>query len=410
MNARQKLITLAIVVLLLAGCSGRLEWWTDGQRPTDAPEATETVFYTPTYTSTPTPAKTPTAAPTDAPSATPTITPTPNPLTNILINPSFEGDYVTQNGIPEIRVAPGWVAWWIEEDTGVSWEMNRPEFGDSQYYAYRIHDGAKSQVIHKLYSTWFAGVAQRVSINPGDQIMVRVWVQSWSSAYDDNDIDPLTPPLSTDADPGQKVIMIGVDPEGGLDPLAPSVEWGAVYTLFEYGSNGAYNHSLGCGYDLDGKSPVYDYDSDGDFVADTPAYNCLQMTAYATGNTITVFVGGGPNYPVKHNDLYLDDAWAAVIGHDATMPTAAPSLTAQPSPTPESASVEIRAIVNNLRIRSGPSTSAEILGQLNTGDVCLCASACDSIGTPGLWVSVTCGNVVGWVSTGGQGGLYLYFN
>ena len=77
---------------------------------------------------------------------------------NLLANPSFEGGFHYQDGEGELKVADGWVGWYVDEgDKPPLWKNRRPEFGLTSE-AIRVHHGAKAQQYGIIYSTHLAGL------------------------------------------------------------------------------------------------------------------------------------------------------------------------------------------------------------------------------------------------------------
>ncbi len=203
---------------------------------------------------------------------------------NLLRNPSFEGTYHAWSGIPEIQVADEWTPWWLPQQDSDPPEINRrPEYkrADAALFANRVHSGSAAQQWFTFHSTHVAGMYQQVSgILPGKRLQFSVWAQAWSSSEDD--------PYVSIA-PGVINLQVGIDPTGNTDPWAGTVAW-----------SGTVN--------------VYDQ------------WVSVSMEAVAQSSAVTVFLKSAPQYPVKHNDTYWDDAALIVVG-DAPPP---------PSPTPES--------------------------------------------------------------------------
>ncbi len=202
---------------------------------------------------------------------------------NLLKNPGFEGQYSTWSNYMTAQTAPDWNPWWQSaEDDDLSWRLRMPEWKPASPWRNRIHSGDNAQQYFTFYGTHVAGVYQRAAVDPGDRLRFTIWVQVWSSAYDDANI--------SEAD-GQLDVWVGIDPTGGTDPFSGDIVW-----------------SL----------PKRQYDE----------WFLMSVEATAAANQATVYVRSEPQYPVKHNDVYIDDALLVVIGQEEPPP-------GDPTPTPE---------------------------------------------------------------------------
>jgi LysM repeat protein len=215
--------------------------------------------------------------------------------TNLLRNPGFEGEYSTwwEGSTPYVtaQMAPDWSPWWQRQLEGdPSWRNRMPEYKPAAPWQNRIRSGANAQQYFTFYGTHIAGIYQRVAVDPGSRLRFSIWAQVWSSAYDDASV--------SEAD-GEVNVEIGIDPTGGTDPLSAFVVW---------------------------SNPRRQYDQ----------WFQMSVEATASASSVTVFVWTEPQFPVKHNDIYLDDASLAVIGLVPTptfevVPTATPI---EPTPIP----------------------------------------------------------------------------
>ena len=209
---------------------------------------------------------------------------------NLLVNPSFEVPYVKQccrtdlppdkppTPIDEIRMAQGWVGWWLEPGQDAAHPAvgspgwHRPEFGNANCHypicAPRIHSGDEAQHYFTLFTLHDAGVYQQVSgITPGSVVQFSIYLQAWST---NENIGPsqLTQNMN---------LRIGIDPFGGTNAFSPNVIWGAPGNSFD-------------------------------------AWTLFTLQATAQGSSVTVFTRSTPYWAVQHNDVYLDDASLVVVG------------------------------------------------------------------------------------------------
>ncbi len=208
---------------------------------------------------------------------------------NLVRNPSFEGGYSAWNSIPEVQVAPDWTPWWVAQQPSDPPEINRrPEYkrADGALYPNRVRSGSAAQQYFTFHATHNAGLYQQVSGVPvGSRVQFTVWGQVWSSNYDD-------PNVSTE--PGIINMQVGIDPTGDSNPWAGTVVWSGVYNIYD-------------------------------------TWFQLAVEAVAQNGTVTLFMKSAPAYPVKHNDVYFDDASLVVVGSAPPPPTETPEATATES-------------------------------------------------------------------------------
>lgn len=241
---------------------------------------------------------------------------------NLLVNGDFEdGDLLSgwpfQDNIPEVQVAPGWRAFYLDtppsyvqmpvacEDKDVGCFWARPEFRDNKdiEFAYRVQSGHKSQKYFTFGRQHEAGLMQRVSgITPGVTLHFQAFVQLWSCmASADSWSTCPTAPYSNS--PALMHARVGIDPTGGTNPWAATVIWA--------GENNQVDQWLQ-----------------------------LQVEAVAQADAVTVFVYTRADWtdriPRIHNDVYIDNASLVIVDPDAS--TATPpveTVVDQPVATPE---------------------------------------------------------------------------
>lgn len=210
--------------------------------------------------------------------------------TNLLQNPGFEGNYFPWSGINEVQVAHGWTPWWRKRtDADPPATYFQPEYKQANGYIYpnRVHGGAAAQQWFTFHATHQAGMYQQVfNVTPGARYRFTVWAQVWSSVQDDPNysIEPAYPNLK-----------VGIDPTGNWNPWDGDVVWSGAYAF---------------------------YDSWGQ----------LAVEAVARNDVITVFLHSEPNIPVKHNDMYWDDAAVVAVGADVPPPAPPTATSAGPPP------------------------------------------------------------------------------
>jgi hypothetical protein len=197
---------------------------------------------------------------------------------NLLENPSFEGQYssyIPPGGHPDCpagicttaQMAPGWVPWWRSHDPGdPDFIIRMPEYkpADPNFITPpRVRTGQAAQQYFTFFSTHEAGFLQQIPVIPGATYQFQIWGHSWSAQDDD---DAFSGPQD-----GQLNQKVGIDPTGGDDWQSGNIIWGA---------------------------PRLQYDT----------YGLFQISATAQSPTMTVYTYSQPDFPVKHNDVYWDDA------------------------------------------------------------------------------------------------------
>ncbi len=230
---------------------------------------------------------------------------------NLLENPGFEGQYATwwDNNIPynTAQMAPGWNPWWKSQDPDdLGWKNRMPEYKPAAPYDYRIRSGSNAQQYFTFYGTHDAGVYQQANVGAGNKVRFSIWIQVWSSEKDD--------PLISQNN-GRVQVQVGIDPYGGTDGLSSNIVWSAAQQKYD-------------------------------------EWFQMSIQTDALANAVTVFVRSTPDFPIKHNDIYLDDAVLEVVGEGNvtiqptipfdtptmeatfTLPPAGPTNTPRPTSTP----------------------------------------------------------------------------
>jgi len=215
------------------------------------------------------------------------------------VNGGFEGGwhrgtaYWTVEGGPfdtefgEIFTPEGWVTWWREgfDCAGTSgWVLGRPEVK----VITRVPDRARVRSGEHAVQ-WFTfwrchegGLYQRVPAVVGQRYSARAFGHSW---YSRCSTKPHGPPLEADCETriwwAQDWLSVGIDPTGGVDPLAATVVWGEEREIY-----GGYDEA---GVEVRG--------------------------VVAEGESVTVFLRSEASHPLKHNDVYWDDVavWAEYV-------------------------------------------------------------------------------------------------
>ncbi len=197
---------------------------------------------------------------------------------NLVENPSFEGQYsayIPPNGHPDCpagicvtaQMAPDWIPWWRSHDPNdpdyiirmPEYKPADPDFQDPP----RVRSGEAAQQFFTFFSTHEAGFFQKIPVIPGLDYNFQIWGHAWSAQDDD---DAYSGP-----EDGELYQKVGIDPTGGDDWQSSTIVWSAERLQYD-------------------------------------TFGLFQISATAQSPTMTVFVYSRPNFPVKHNDVYWDDA------------------------------------------------------------------------------------------------------
>lgn len=217
-------------------------------------------------------------------------TPTTPAVGSVLFQDSFEvwGD-------ANQRVESTWSTWSTQAcECEANCACHTPEYKQANQagaYPDRVHSGRNAQQYFTRWAGHNGGVYKVFQVPPGALLEVHAWGMAWSSSSDD----------ARSYDGGQDVRMrIGVDPNGGTNPSAPTVLWGEA-----------------------GNPP--------NVWQEVPP---VKVTAGPLGQ-VTVFLGSNPKWPLSHNDIYWDDVYAIYNGQAApVLPATQSQEAAANSPPP----------------------------------------------------------------------------
>ncbi len=223
---------------------------------------------------------------------------------NRLVNAGFEGPSrkTEREGTSlSSAVANGWYPWFVRGDARFNRE---PEFKledtSLSLTPFRAHSGRYSQKFFTTWATHTAGFWQQVAVPRGQTVNFSIWVQLYTGQADGfNGTEFLSDPK----EPGNYRAYVGIDPFGGTDALSPNVIW---------------------------SEPFMTYDT----------WTELGISAVALNDRVTVFTKGQPEWSVKHNDSFWDDACLVVSAAEAqaatVTATSVAATTSAPagSPTP----------------------------------------------------------------------------
>ncbi len=250
---------------------------------------------------------------------------------NLLDNPDFGWPEQTNPDVcaPEwikhsARTPRAWVPYWAckTESQRNQDQINRePEFramnADIEEQRGRVRSYPTAASFFNFYSlNQSAGLVQVVrNITPGSRLRFSIWTQLWTTNGDSP---------NSDFQPGGLQARACID-TSGVTTARPDFN----------------NNAIVCG------APTRTYDQ----------YVQISVEAVAAANQVTVIFDTSAEYPVKHNDVFADDAELIVVGGAAAAPAApaAPAASAAAGPA-----VSIKLAQAN--IRNAPSYAGAIIG------------------------------------------------
>lgn len=236
---------------------------------------------------------------------------------NLLVNPGFEGPTYKSEGMGtslSSNLGQGWTPWSVLGNATYNREVEYKVLVASMLPSrYHLHSGNHAQKYFTTWGTHTAGFYQRVKVTPGTQVTFSIWAQIYTGERDlrlgGDFLSDLQPPKKAGdrRGPGYYRVYAGIDPYGdvpagfGAAPSANTV-WSAPV--------------------LDSQTRTKDANG-----RDVDGWVQLTVSTIAQGPYVTVYSKGQPEYPVKHNDSYWDDA--SLISEKASA-VAAPAATPRP--------------------------------------------------------------------------------
>jgi hypothetical protein len=239
---------------------------------------------------------------------------------NVIFNPGFEGSNYKSETLGtslSSNVGEGWTPWSILGNATYNREVEYKVLDISTLPdTYHVHSGRAAQKFFTTWGTHTAGFFQRVKVTPGSKVTFSIWAQIYTGEQDlavgGHFVSDLEWPKQGERKgPGLYRISVGIDATGatpggfGAPPSASTV-WSKPLTEFDTRTTDANG------------TPV-------------DAWVQLTLSTIAQGEYVTVYTKGQPEYPVKHNDSFWDDACLVV--------QSAPTATAKPTTPPTATSV-----------------------------------------------------------------------
>lgn len=215
---------------------------------------------------------------------------------------------------PSATVANVWMPWSV---WGYSPHSAEAEFDIEditrlgRYSTYRVHSGRFSQKFSTTFGVHNAGIYQRVAVPKGSEVTFSIWVQIYTGQA--RDVSDANNELISDLnEPGNYRVYAGIDPYGEVPP-----GFGA----------GPSEQTVWSEPVLDRETRRFD---DGGLPYD--GWVQIQVQAKAEAEHVTVYSRGQPEFPVRANVSYWDDACLTYI---APTPEASPTpeFSATPKPT-----------------------------------------------------------------------------
>ncbi|MGB3714052.1 MAG: hypothetical protein WA996_06445 [Candidatus Promineifilaceae bacterium] len=187
---------------------------------------------------------------------------------NLLLNPSFEGQFVPYGAFVELNHAPPWIPWWKDGENN-----QRPEFKPAEIAvaANRVHSGNSAQQYFKSHGMFKAGLQQSVlSVPLGSHLQFSAHGQAWSCEEASTCRD------GSSVNPSNMLMRVGIDPKGGTDPFSNEIKWSAYF------------------------NPL-----------DQWQVACVEATSEA--ENVTVYLWASPDGPRQNQDVYWDDATLVIL-------------------------------------------------------------------------------------------------
>lgn len=204
---------------------------------------------------------------------------------NRLVNPSFDGGSrktEAEGTSLSSAVSDGWSPWFVR---GNEQQNREPEFKVEQTAiggdAFRVRSGNQSMKWFTTWATHDAGIYQRVAVPAGSPVTFSIHTMLYSG--EDDGFDPAINSFRSDPNrPGNYRAWAGIDPTGAVPagagaPPPSTVIWSEPTTA-------------------------------------TDTWAKLTVTTQAQGNHVTVYARGAPEWGVKHNDSFWEDACLTLGG------------------------------------------------------------------------------------------------
>ncbi len=209
--------------------------------------------------------------------------------TNLLVNGGMERPYYGQSGLSTRTAPQGW-SMWVNNSAPEAFPHND---------RVQVRDGEVSWNMHQGYAPFTAAGVQTVGgLNKGDTLTLTAY--GWVYTCNDTTtscVIPDPPYRKSDTTAGAQM-KVGIDPNGGIDPLAGSVVWSA---------------------------PTAPYDQ----------WAQMTVTAASNGSSVTVFLYVSQTTGMALNHAYWDQASLVRAGAGAAPANASPTPAEVPFVVPQ---------------------------------------------------------------------------
>jgi len=206
---------------------------------------------------------------------------------NRLANPGFENGFAA-HGRPQEIVANGWLSWYdpLPGTGGIHYAPVYTPRRSDRDGPRAVLAGLWSQELATTSSTHLGGLMQQVAIPLHSQVLATAFAYAWAS---DGDNPAISEPQ------GLYAVSLGLDPEGGMDPAANTIEWTRPVSV-------------------------------------TDSWVPLELDVGVEGPWLTLFLRGEAAAPLAHNVARWDEACLRILGPEGK-PTPWPSRTPKPTRT-----------------------------------------------------------------------------
>lgn len=190
-----------------------------------------------------------------------------------------DGFYTYQGWLYEIAepMAPGWAPPEEPDFAGVP-NLKRPEFQRSSF----AHSGSLSQVLKNVWSVGEGGLWADVWVGAGNRVMLGAWFYGWSSSGDD----------FGQSVGGSMQFRVGIAANGETNWYRDdTIVWNETHSFV------------------------------GNTTKDLDRWTYREVSAIAQADVVRIWAWQRSEWPLKHNDCYIDDITVMVSEGPALTPT-----------------------------------------------------------------------------------------
>ncbi|MFQ3568379.1 MAG: LysM peptidoglycan-binding domain-containing protein [Aggregatilineales bacterium] len=213
---------------------------------------------------------------------------------NLLQDPGFEGEY-TGRGRPDLNIPAAWGLWFTETPRTESWMNLPPVAFPHNGPGPNPRSGARAFNFNKGFATFTAAIYQQVAVPAGATVTGSAFAYlrtcNIPEGFDNCGSSPESGAFT----------RVGIDPNGGTNPLAGSVVWSAS-------------------------------------AAPHDQWGQMTVSTTAAGGTVTLFLYTSQTWPSEINNVYWDDASLIASGGTGAPPAAGttndPAAPVPPPPPP----------------------------------------------------------------------------